>query len=156
MSRISDMLISILRQRFPSMEIRQGTLQGQPTVTIRAVNPEVGDVQIWDDGKELIVGIGRITHGHFNTRDESLNDAETARLICNDVVAFLSELFADRVELWCAGGAGGWHRRGETELPPLPRGGRKYVWSGPIRERFALRRPSLFEFLTRCFSEPRH
>lgn len=45
-------------------------LRGQPpevALTIQANNPEPGNIQVWDDGIELTVGIGSMFHCHFDS-----------------------------------------------------------------------------------------
>ena len=95
-----------------------------PLVIFPAAHPEVGDVEIHDNGADIIVSIGRLTHEHFPVDGD-------------DVIVFLEQLFADRIELFCSGSRGGWRPRG-----PKPRGriskflfGRRtYVWSGPLAD----------------------
>ncbi|HEX8200728.1 MAG TPA: hypothetical protein VF590_09590, partial [Isosphaeraceae bacterium] len=103
-------------------------------VVFPAVHPEVGDIEIYDDEVELTVVAGNFTHGHFSCYDESLSKEQVEETIVDDVVAFLRELFADRIVLWGAHRAvGGWYRRGTDPWSPSGvRREREYVWSGPL------------------------
>jgi hypothetical protein len=98
-----------------------------------AVHPDVGDVQIFDDGSEVTLVAGNFTHGHFSDfRSNSAEEAENK--VVDDVVDFLERLFTDQVVMWGSQpGGGGWHRRGKLDSDsPFPPSGPLYVWSGPL------------------------
>jgi len=92
---ISDFLIPALKREFAGWEISFGS-PPQPIATFPACQEAVGEVVVCDDGDEVTVYIGKITHGHFSD-DETLNREEKENSIAEDVIHFLKALFADRV-----------------------------------------------------------
>jgi hypothetical protein len=54
-----------LLARFPNRGLRlhQGK---EPLASFPAAHPEVGDLEINDDGEELTTSVGQLTHGHFS------------------------------------------------------------------------------------------
>jgi len=82
------------------------------------------------------VAIGKFTHTHFASHDRSFAPAESAERIAQDVVAFLDDLFADRIELFGSRhGSGGYRRRRNKRRGFISRllfGRQSYVWSGPL------------------------
>ena len=131
---ISDIFIPILRERFPGRGLRTGA-SPDPIAVFPAMHPAVGDVSIWDDGEEAMVCVGEITHGHFNPYDSSLTPEEVANLVSEDVVAFLDDLFVDRVLLWKSpdGGAGGWRiMEQDHSTSLLDSHDLTFLWSGPV------------------------
>lgn len=131
---IREVLLPALQAKFPDCGFRLGEL-ANVVGAFPAVHPEVGDVTIWDDGDEATVGVGEITHGHFNPYDEGLSEKEIADRVTSDVVEFLDDLFADRVLLWKSpdGRSGGW-RILDNDTPYSLMGGDDltYLWSGPV------------------------
>lgn len=132
---IRDALLPALRLRFPDISFQIGD-SPNPIAIFPAAHKEVGDVSIWDDGDEATVSIGEITHGHFNPYDETLTPEEIANRVTEEVVAFLKDLFADRVLLWksLVGGAGGWSVLGHNNsLSLIDTDDLTYLWSGPVK-----------------------
>jgi len=96
-----------------------------------AIHPQVGEIQIHDDGDEITLVAGNFTHGHFSSYDESLSREQKAEQIAGSVVDFLEELFADRIILWGSHrGGGGWKPVGENSGWEADE--KLYVWSGPL------------------------
>jgi len=62
---ISAILIPMLEQRFPGRGVKSDARPG-PCMTFPAAHPEVGDIQIYDDGDEITLLAGNFTHGHFS------------------------------------------------------------------------------------------
>jgi len=130
---ITDATIAALRTAFPDRSISVGTSPAPIAVFVPA-HPEVGSVQIWEDGNDLIVEIENVTHGHFACYDEVSEPEKQARTIAR-VVAFLRELFADRIVLWRAfgGTTGGWESFEPSSNPPRSSRFREvFLWSGPV------------------------
>jgi hypothetical protein len=79
------------------------------------------------------VVIENVTHHHVNPYDEAVNTEERCRWISEEVMVFLSQLFADRVFLWSINkgvGGGGWKRAFDGAIPPdTPSGADMFVWS---------------------------
>jgi hypothetical protein len=132
-----DVLLRALRRRFPERPVVIDP--GRPdeglgaSLRVAPAHPDVGGVTIADDGNEVTVYVGEITHGHFGCYDEGLTRAEAEELVADDVAAFLDALFADRVLLWRAGGTGGWEVQDEpVRKAPSETDRRCFVWSGPL------------------------
>ena len=106
----------------------------ETVVTFPEKHPEVGSVEVHDDGEELTVYAGNFTHLHFSSYDNSLSREQTAERIADDALAFLIDLFADRIIMWGShDGRGGCYERetGPTSIFSSGRG-QEYVWSGPV------------------------
>jgi hypothetical protein len=133
MGIIAAKLIPRLQGRFPDRGGRFD-LSSKPCVVFPAMHTDVGDLEIFDDGWELIVVAGRFTHGHFSNYDEKLSDGEKAEKIVEDVIAFLEKLFADQIILWGSRhGGGGWRvRNAAQESNFIQPTGAFYVWSGSL------------------------
>jgi hypothetical protein len=119
-----------LQERFPGRDMRLGA-PPSPCIAFPAIHPDVGDVEIYDDGDELTVVLGRFTHGHLSSYDDALSMEQKAARISDEAATFLEELFADRIVLWGSHeGTGGWRKRGERSTWPIDT--KEYVWSGPL------------------------
>jgi hypothetical protein len=126
---ITEKLIPRLEARFPDRSMKLGA-SPEAIAVFAAVHPDVGDVQIFDDGSEVTLVAGNFTHGHFSDFDSKSAD-EAEENIVESVIEFLERLFADQVVLWGSHrGSGGWYdrERGRSEFANGPR----YVWSGPL------------------------
>jgi hypothetical protein len=142
---IADTLIPALRERFPESEVTWGTPPNAIAV-FPAAHPDVGSLSIWDEGDEVMIAIGDITHGHIGADDEGLSEEQVHEEVAKNVLSFLEDLFAGRVIVWHArrGGAGGWYYAGEApqgdevrgclgRLFRVPRRAKRFVWSGPCK-----------------------
>src|SRR5262245_54935557 len=103
----------------------------EPAASFPAAHPEVGDLRIDDDGDELTISVGQLTHGHFAPGNCGGPAHEREEELIDRVLQFLDEVFRDRIEFWTAGKCGGWHPRGGIPLAPGPNM-RRFVWSGPV------------------------
>jgi hypothetical protein len=130
--KLSEKLLQKLHSRFADrgLIVYDGK---RPVALFPAIHDDVGDIQIWDDDHELTVYVGSL-HGHFpNYNDKLTLDAREERMV-DDVLAFLEDVFAERIEFWAEGDRmGGWHERGKTN-PFGRRNAQRYVWSGPLNE----------------------
>ena len=135
MSVLTDRLIATLQSRLPQQPMNVGGAGGV-VVVFRAAHSDVGDIEVHDNGDELIVMVGSFTHTHFSSYDHGLSISERAQRIADDVVAFLEDVFSDRIEFFGSDtGAGGWRKRRPQKrgiLSKLVFGGKTYVWSGPV------------------------
>src|SRR5262245_46296989 len=123
-----DALVPMLRSRFPGLAFT-GPSGQPPQITIAASHAEVGDIVLQDDDKEITAYVGHFTHSHFSNYDD-LPSAEKEKIIADDVIRFLEDLFADRIVMWSSHRGGGWH---SIDSPSsLSVGQKKYVWSGPL------------------------
>jgi hypothetical protein len=129
---IRDVLLPALAVCFPNLDFQIGQ-PPDPIAVFPAQHSAVGDVSIWDDGSEAMVGIGEITHGHFSHYGD-VSAEQIHEQVAAGVVAFLQDLFADRVLLWkSSSGAGGWKIVGADErFSLLGPGDQTYLWSGPV------------------------
>jgi hypothetical protein len=84
---ITEKLIPRLQQHFPDRPVKFG-VPPSPVAVFAAQHPEVGDVQIFDDGSELTLAAGHFTHGHFSDFDSQSPD-EAEQKIVDDVISFL-------------------------------------------------------------------
>jgi len=130
---LRDVLLPALETNFPNRGLRTGE-PTDPIAVFPAVHSEVGDVSIYDDGNEAMVSVGQITHGHFGWTDPNRTEAEIAQSVTDEVVRFLTDLFADRIVLWkSSGGAGGWWLVGhDNSLSIMDADDFTYLWSGPV------------------------
>ena len=129
-----DALIPRLRTAFPGMPLHVGE-GSEPLVRIPAKHPDVGDVVILDDGDELRVSVGRLTHSHFGLDGSGLTPTERAGFIAGDVVGFLRKVFADEIEFYGNERGGGARERSRGKRGSLSKvffGRKSYVWSGPL------------------------
>ena len=126
---ISDRLLPALKRHFPEHDFTIGETP-QPCAIFSAIHPEVGNIEIHDDGDELTVYLGNFTHIHFSNYEEKLTEQQAANQIVEDAVTFLVELFQDRVVLWGSHkGGGGCYKRDQKSGR---KGTKEYVWSGPL------------------------
>jgi len=131
---LSQKLIPRLLARFPDRGLRVQDGK-QPVASFPAAHPDVGDLHIDDDGVELTISVGQLTHGHFfprNYQGPSVKPSEKdEEEVIERVMKFLGEVFADQIEFWTADGGGGWHPRGKQPLVQRANM-RRFVWSGPV------------------------
>ena len=132
---LAETLIPRLEERFSGRPIVIGT-GSQPTATFPAVHPDVDDLIVQDDGDELTIYVGRFTHVHLGNYDEGVTENEREQRIVEETLAFLDDIFADRIEFFASRfGSGGCRKRdGKPRgvVSKLLLGPRSYVWSGPL------------------------
>ena len=126
---IRDYLLPLLTERFPDRFVaaEPGV---EPCVTFPAKHPQVGDVQIQDEGYEITLVAGNFTHGHFSNYDD-IPVEEKEKRIAEDVADFLDKLFSDEVVLWGSHEGGGGWRLVDRSSSDRPKHRNEYVWSGP-------------------------
>lgn len=134
---LRDSVVAALRVAFPDRPFVEG-VPPDPIATFPEAHPAVGPASVWDDGSEATVGIGEITHVHFEG-DNYLNTAGTSpdlgERVAAEVVAYLADVFAERVILWrepTSPGTGG------TYYPARPFSlmsarSETFHWSGPTQ-----------------------
>ena len=128
---ICDSLIPIRQGRFPGRGLKSG-IPPEPCAIFPAMHPEVGDIQIYDDGDEITLVAGHFTHGHFSNYDD-LPLAVKEKIIAGNVVTFLDKLFSDHVVLWGSKKGGGGWRVVDQDSMDKTKHEKEYVWSGPRR-----------------------
>ncbi len=128
---LKETIIAALKTHFGA-QVRLAP-ESREFASFEAKHPSVGDVVIEDDGMELIVSVGNITHGHFGSYEDGLSEAEHEKVIANHLVGFLEELFADRCLLFKASWGGGWTPVEDVQEKKLRSPRRQWFkWSGPI------------------------
>jgi len=130
---IREVLISRLTERFSARGLRVGEVE--PFATFPAAHAAVGDVSIWDDGHEATVGLGTITHSHFDCWNTTLSDLERSEFIADEVMSFLGDLFEDRIVIWRSPDrrSSGWRTVGQSnEMSLMDEADETFVWSCPI------------------------
>jgi hypothetical protein len=129
---LADLLVPALLEAFPTSGMRVG-MRPDPVAVFPAVCDGVGDVLILDGGDEATVVVQNITHHHENPYDASLVGEERYEWITRRVVAFLLELFDDRILLWSRDAGqrgGGWIRLGaDATEDGAPHDADVFVWS---------------------------
>lgn len=122
-----DVLVPMLKSNFPNLVFTLSSGE-RPQITIPASHPDIGDLVLQDDGGEITAFLGRFTHSHFANYHD-IPSSEKERVIAEDVVRFMDDLFGDRIVMWGSHqGIGGWHPIDSRSLVSLGR--KKYVWSG--------------------------
>ena len=120
-----------MRDRFPSI----GAVPGSPAQSvyiIPAKHPDVGNIEIHDDGAELTLYLGRFTHTHISNYERDLSEDQKAEAIVSDALSFLGSIFEDQVVLWgTSKGSGGCYRVDHERNRGIRTQGPLYVWSGP-------------------------
>jgi hypothetical protein len=121
-----------LESRFPNITLPDATSSNAIGV-FKSAHNEVGDLSIFDDGDEATIFIGDITHLHFDS--EASSESEIEESVTAEVLAFLEELFADRIVIWKSRrtGADGAIPQANFEISSYVNAeDLTYVWSGPI------------------------
>jgi hypothetical protein len=126
-----DLLEPELQRRFPGRGLVM--VQGDyPYLRFPAIHPDVGDIEIYDDGDELTVGYGKFTHCHYGMY--SARSEQWAKEAVDAVIADLAALFSDKLKMWGShDGGGGIVREGYEEFYPADADYPLYVWSGPAK-----------------------
>jgi len=134
MMNLGNRLTEKLQKAFPSTPIEY--CSGRVVALISPKYPDFGTIEVLDDGEELTLNLGKFTHSHFNNYDDGISDDERADRIVDEVIDFLSEVFADRIEFYGSHSRGGGCRpRGERPRGFLSRclfGADNFTWSGPL------------------------
>ncbi|TAG78340.1 MAG: hypothetical protein EAZ21_12950 [Betaproteobacteria bacterium] len=129
-------------EKFPDQTFRLGEKNNAARLVIPAKNSEFGDIEIEQEGEELILVAGHLTHVHFASYDNELSPAEKYTTIVDEILEFLDAVFNDRVVFWSKHRSGGGcyvvdadHDWSKSELE-----GNEFVWSGPLVSKLQLGR----------------
>jgi hypothetical protein len=134
---VRDKLISLLEQKFGTNTFTKGT-DSKLIVSFPPAHQEVGELRILDDGNEIIVEIGEITHGHFGSMNEAATQEEAELEVAENVLDFVDDLFKGKYILWCTKqrGAGGWKHidflSENDRMPNVEADAIYFTWSGPL------------------------
>jgi hypothetical protein len=118
---IFDHFVAGFKARFPHHPITIREVDA--TAIFPGGNPEIGAIEVQDDLNELTIFAGSITHGHFGCYDQSMSREEQERKTAQDVLDFLADVFANRIEFYRGKhGGGGWRPAGTGPEP-------SFTWS---------------------------
>jgi hypothetical protein len=134
---IRDKLIPLLEQKFGVGSFTKGT-NSKLIVSFPPAHDEVGELRILDDGNEIIVEIGEISHGHFGSMNETATQEEAEQEIAENVADFVEAVFKGKYILWRTKqrGAGGWKHvdyiSDSDILSKFENDAIYFTWSGPL------------------------
>ena len=114
-----DDLVKRLREEFPGLDV----LAQDAAVVIPSPNPVIGKIEIEADTHGWIVSIGDLTHGHFDHFAPGLDRNAMLVEAAHQVMMFLGDVFAERIEFFGDAQSSGW-RRADVQMP------RAIRWSG--------------------------
>ena len=110
---------------------------GRPFAIFPFICPDFGDIELFDDGHEVTVVVGKFTHSHFPPFIQEAPAQGQSAKIAKSVVEFLEALFADQIVLYGSHRGGGGYIYRETmtqDQGTEDEGGEEYfVWSGPVK-----------------------
>ena len=126
----------MLREKFGADGFSMGE---NPLFIFAPAHPEVGELRVFEVGKEARIEIGKLTHGHFYCFGSYAARAEESQELAENLFDFICDLFAGNYVLWRAknGGSGGWFYYDASEPIDWPRYAHKadcFFWSGPIKQ----------------------
>ena len=140
---IRDKLIPLLVEKFGANSFNEGSAPA-PIATFPAASQDVGNLEIFDDGDELIVSVGTLTHGHFGFYEEGATQETKQQEVAEAVLDFVKDVFAGKYIFYSNGMGGGWkhidylgYERAESEnlkafYARLELGANWFNWHGPI------------------------
>ena len=136
MSHLSEKTREAVQLNFPGVSTSYGE-SPDPIVTIDAIHPAFGRIEVVDDKFELTVYCGNFTHVHLSNYEKGISSEERDKRIVADLVEFLADVFSDRMEFWGShrGGGGCRVRGSESSLSQHVMEGDIIRWSGPVNGR---------------------
>lgn len=126
-------IINTFKTNFPKLEYIINNKE--QSLTIPAINNEVGDIVIEDELDEIIVFIGNFTHWHVGCYEENFNEKEKAIFIAEEITEFLTDLFNNQIVMWGSHrNGGGFYRKGNKPNSKswFGKKNKEFVWSGQI------------------------
>lgn len=96
---IRDSLIPLLEQKFGVSSFTKST-DPNLIASFPPAHLDVGELRILDDGNEIIVEIGKISHGHFGSLNETATREEAEKKIVEKVADFIEAVFQGKCILW--------------------------------------------------------
>lgn len=135
MHAIKTRLLPLLRERFSSARYDDP----DPNLIVTFPGPpEVGDLQVWDDGDEATMAIGKLTHTHINgyenyPHDPKHSEEEVSKRVTQEVLQFLEDFFAERIVVWREADEKTTSLGPIEAMPsPFPEGGEAFSWKGRL------------------------
>jgi hypothetical protein len=126
---LRELLIPILQQKFGDRQFVVG-LDDQIAIFAPA-HPDFGELVVLDDGNEVTVSVGRLTHTHFGPVEDASVIADVEETVVGPLVEFLEDLFADRLLVWSVPGKSAGYQDVSDGTEHIPREAMTFVWSGP-------------------------
>ena len=99
----------------------------------------MGELRVFEVGREGRIEIGGLTHGHFYSFGSYATPEEAMQELAENLFDFICDLFAGNYILWHTqkGRIGGWFYYDADETLDLPVAADKvdwFFWSGPITD----------------------
>ncbi len=131
---LAQFLLPMLAAKFGDDAFATGD---EPLVTFAPAHEAVGELRVFEVGREGRIEIGDLTHGHFYSFGSYATQAEATRELAENLFGFICDVFAGNTILWRAknGGSGGWSYYDASEPATAPVAADKadwFFWSGPI------------------------
>ena len=129
-------LLPMLRESFSEAAFSIGE---NPLVTFPAAHSQVGELRIFEVGREGRVEVGDLMHGHFYSFGSYATREEAAQELAENIFDFVIDLFAEHVVLWRAenGNLGGWFAVENQQLIVAPVKAsdiEMFYWTGPTQK----------------------
>lgn len=127
----AELVLEAVRRRFPDLLLHIPCPE-RAFMAMRAPSPVLGIIAFYDDGDEVTVYAGDLTHGHFSASEED-SPSEREQKVVGAVLKFVEDTLEDRVLFWASEDrrSGGWTVLPGGSLPRSPSAIRT-VWSGPL------------------------
>lgn len=128
---LKQIVSSKLRERFPAMDIEFAKQDTNLIAKISPIHSSWKPIMIRDDGSEVTVFFGDLTHSHYKYYGDDAPASTKALAIAEEVVEELSLVFDDQLEFWKTrsssgmGPLGSRRRHSENSFGPT-----SILWSG--------------------------
>jgi hypothetical protein len=119
-------VLEMLRERFSDRPFAVADPESDVIASFDAPYSELGRLVIEDDGDEVTVYLGTVTHGHFSAFHESQDRRPAA--IADLLGSFLEDLFSDQIVAYSTGLTHGWQAVGDETITKR-RGRQQFFWS---------------------------
>jgi hypothetical protein len=114
MSELTTLAKHAVQENFPDLAVSFGE-PPNVIVTVAPKHPEFGPIEVMDDEVEFTVYCGRFTHVHLSNYDDGITPAERRGRLVESLIAFLREVFADRMVFWGSHRGGGGCRQRDSQ-----------------------------------------
>ncbi len=131
---LAQFLLPMLSAKFGDDAFATGD---NPLVTFAPAHVAVGELRVFEVGREGRIEIDNLTHGHFYSFGTYATPEAATRELAENLFDFICDLFAEKYILWRAknDGSGGWFYHDNSEpldLPVAADNADWFFWSGPI------------------------
>jgi hypothetical protein len=128
---LRELVIPILLRKFGEKQFVVGV--DEQIAIFPPAHRDFGELSILDDGNEVTVSVGRLTHTHFGPVEDVSVTADVEETILRPLIEFLEDLLADRLLVWCVPGKCAGYQDVSDETERVPKEAMTFVWSGPCR-----------------------